>query len=80
MPALVIALISLADPSALAHPARGDQAPCRHRRRDTEHHLGIHSDPPEQRRPRPGDRPDLLFAFTERGHDLERGCDGEQTR
>jgi hypothetical protein len=22
----------------------------------------------------------ILFAFTERGHDLERGCDGEQTR
>ena len=24
----------------LAHPARGDQAPCRHRRRDTEHQRG----------------------------------------
>ncbi|MGZ3397486.1 MAG: exopolysaccharide biosynthesis protein [Isosphaeraceae bacterium] len=33
------------DPSALAHPDRGDQAPCRHRRRDTEHHLGVHSEP-----------------------------------
>ena len=28
------------DPSALGHPARGDQAPCRHRRRDTEHQGG----------------------------------------
>ena len=45
--------------SLLAHPARGDQAPCRHRCRDTEHDLAVHSDPPEQRRPRPADRPDL---------------------
>jgi hypothetical protein len=37
----------------------GDQAPCRHRHRDTEHHDGVHTDPPEQHRFCPGDRPDL---------------------
>jgi Exopolysaccharide synthesis, ExoD len=43
----------------LAHSARCDQAPRRRRRRAAEHHLTVHSDPSEQRRPCPRDRSDL---------------------
>ena len=52
------ALSGTSDPSALADPARRDQASGRRHRRAAEHHDCADANTIEQRRPRPGDRPD----------------------